>query len=314
MNAKNQQIEQTANHFGRVLTAMVTPFDISESVDLPEVARLATRLTAPGWNDGVVVNGTTGESISTDEAEKAGIVAATCRALAGTGRTVIAGVGAADTASSIRMAQAAATAGADGLLVVAPYYSRPTQQGLVKHFLSIAESTELPVMLYDIPGRTGVAIEPDTLIQLAAHPRIVALKDAKGDLEASSLVLRETDLALYSGDDALNLPWLSLGAVGFVSVVGHVVGDRLRELLDLYSAGRNAEARAVHEQLLPIYSGMFRAPAAASVKSALASLGHLASALRSPMVQLGAEQARELRSDLAGLGLLPESHVELLAR
>ncbi|GGJ52601.1 MULTISPECIES: 4-hydroxy-tetrahydrodipicolinate synthase [Glutamicibacter] len=298
----NEQLKYATESFGRVITAMITHFDSTGQVDLVAVRHLAAQLTAPGFNDAVVVNGTTGESISTTEAEKLAIITAAKEAVPGTAR-VIAGVGAADTASSIRMANDAERAGADGLLVVAPYYSRPTQQGLIKHFESIAERTELPIMLYDIPGRTGVAIEPGTFARLAAHPQIIAVKDAKGDLESSSQVIAETSLAYYSGDDALNLPLLSIGAVGFVSVVGHVVGDSLRQLLEHHDAGQNAQARALHQRLLPIYRGMFRAPAACSVKSALASMGRGASTVRSPMVELDADLAALLRADLVRVDL-----------
>lgn len=298
----NEQLKYATESFGRVITAMITHFDSTGRVDLVAVRHLAAQLTAPGFNDAVVVNGTTGESISTTEAEKLAIITAAKEAVPGTAR-VIAGVGAADTASSIRMANDAERAGADGLLVVAPYYSRPTQQGLIKHFESIAERTELPIMLYDIPGRTGVAIEPGTFARLAAHPQIIAVKDAKGDLESSSQVIAETSLAYYSGDDALNLPLLSIGAVGFVSVVGHVVGDSLRQLLEHHDAGQNAQARALHQRLLPIYRGMFRAPAACSVKSALASMGRGASTVRSPMVELDADLAALLRADLVRVDL-----------
>ena len=287
-----------AQGLGSVLTAMVTPFDSEENVDLDAVARLARSLTEPGRNDGIVVNGTTGESISTTESEKHSILAAAVEAVAGTGAKVIAGVGSGDTGSSVALARSAAAAGADGLLVVAPYYSRPNQAGLLRHFMQIADSTDLPVMLYDIPARSGVAIEHSTFVAASVHPNIVAVKDAKGDLESSSWVMRETPLAYYSGDDALNLPLLSLGAVGFVSVVGHVVAERLRMLLELHRAGKGREALAVHQELLPVYRGMFRQPAAASVKAALELLGDPASTLRGPMVGLTAAQRDVLSNDL----------------
>lgn len=306
MLSTEENSQLIAQGLGRVLTAMITPFDEQENVDLPAVARLARSLTAPGHNDGIVVNGTTGESISTTETEKQAILATSIEAVAGTGATVIAGVGSGDTRSSVTMARAAQAAGATGLLVVAPYYSRPTQAGLLRHFTQIADSTDLPVMLYDIPARSGVAIDHETFVAASVHPNIVAVKDAKGDLEASSWVMRETPLAYYSGDDALNLPLLSLGAVGFVSVVGHVVAERLRTMLELHAAGRLAEARAIHQELLPIYRGMFRQPAAASVKAALELVGYPGSTLRGPMVPLNGEQRDILAQDLnqAGHGLL----------
>ncbi|MDQ0754958.1 4-hydroxy-tetrahydrodipicolinate synthase [Arthrobacter sp. B3I4] len=285
--------------FGSVITAMVTPFDRHGEPDDVGASTLARWLTRPGWNDGIVVNGTTGESVSTSDEEKASLVQQVIEAVRGSGTKVIAGVGAADTRHSIALARAAAAQGADGLLVVAPYYSRPSQRGILEHFLAIADSTALPVMLYDIPKRTGVAVEPDTLVAAAQHPRILAVKDAKGDLESSAWVMNRTDLAYYSGDDALNLPLLSIGAVGFVSVVGHVVGHRLRDLLACYSQGRVAEALEIHRELLPIYRGMFRAPAAASVKAALASQGLPGGPVRLPLVGLTDTETDVLMRDLA---------------
>lgn len=291
--------QDAEDSFGRVITAMVTPFDAAGRVDDVAAERLATLLTRSGWNDAVAVNGTTGESISTDDAEKSRVIAAAKRATAGTGRKVIAGVGSGSTRHSVELAEQAAEAGADGLLVVAPYYSRPSQAGLLEHFRAIAEATPLPVMLYDIPKRTGVAIEPETLRAAAEHPRIIAVKDAKGDFEAASQVMATTALAFYSGDDSLNLPWLSVGATGFVSVVGHVVGDRLSTLVRLFDEGRNAEALALHRDLLPICLGMFRAPGAASAKAALELLGVQAGSVRLPLVGLTVEQQRALHADLA---------------
>lgn len=285
--------------FGSVITAMVTPFDDRGELDNVGASTLAKWLAQPGWNDGIVVNGTTGEAVATSDAEKVSMVQWVTQVARDRGTKVIAGVGAGDTRHSIAMATAAASQGADGLLVVAPYYSRPSQRGILKHFLAIADSTPLPVMLYDIPKRTGVAIEPDTFVAAAEHPRILAVKDAKGDLESSAWVMERTKLAYYSGDDALNLPLLSIGAVGFVSVVGHVVGNRLRDLLDCYTQGRVAEALEIHRELLPVYRGMFRAPAAASVKAALASRGLPGGPVRLPMVGLTEEEAQVLMLDLA---------------
>jgi 4-hydroxy-tetrahydrodipicolinate synthase len=285
--------------FGSVITAMVTPFDRRGELDEDGASTLAKWLTQPGWNDGIVVNGTTGESVTTSDREKMSMVQWAAQAAQDRGTKVIAGVGAGDTRHSVAMAIAAASQGADALLVVAPYYSRPSQRGILEHFLAIADSTPLPVMLYDIPKRTGVAIEPDTFVAAAKHPRILAVKDAKADLESSSWVMERTNLAYYSGDDALNLPLLSIGAVGFVSVVGHVVGNRLRDLLDCYTHGRIAEALEIHRELLPVYRGMFRAPAAASVKAALASQGLPGGPVRLPLVGLTDEETKFLLLDLA---------------
>ncbi len=203
---------------GRVLTAMVTPFAPDGSVDLAAAAALASDLVDLG-NDGLVVNGTTGESPTTSDAEKSDLVRAVLDAV-GDRATVIAGVGTNDTAHTVELAHEAQKAGAHALLVVTPYYNKPPQAGLLAHFSTVADATDLPVMLYDIPGRSGVPIASDTLLRLAEHPRIVANKDAKGDLFAAQQVMSRCSLAYYSGDDALNLPLISVGAVGVVSVTG----------------------------------------------------------------------------------------------
>lgn len=286
--------------FGRVITAMVTPFDHAGRLDERGTERLAAWLTRDGWNDSVVVNGTTGESISTTDREKSRAIRAAKQGAAAHGGKVIAGVGAGSTAHSIKLAKEAASAGADGLLVVAPYYSCPGQTGLLRHLLAVADATKLPVMIYDIPKRTGIAIETETVLAAARHPRILAVKEAKGDLEGATEVMGQTHLAYYSGDDALNLPWLSVGATGFVSVVGHVVGDQLTQLLQHHVHGRNAEALALHRHLMPIFRGMFWAPGAASAKAALGDLGLPGGPVRLPLVDLTEEQRRELRHVLAG--------------
>jgi len=287
-----------ASAFGRVITTMVTPFDEAGRVDETAAEQLAGRLTRDGWNDAVLVNGSTGESSATDDAEKRRMIVVARKAVSGTGRKVIAGIGSGSTAHSVQLAVAAHVAGADGLLVAAPYYSRPSQSGLIEHFRAIADATPLPVMLCDDPQHTGVAIDPETLRAAALHPRIIAVKDIRGDLGAASSVMRTTRLAFYAGDDMLNLPWLSVGATGFVSVAGHVVGDRLQTLLRLHDEGRNAEALALHRQLLPIYAGMFRAPAAASAKAALRALGLPGGSVRLPLVDLTDDEHREIRLDL----------------
>ena len=295
--------DTAGRRFGRILTAMVTPMDERGQLDQNGAEELARWLLQDGWNDGVVVNGTTGESFATSDWEKASMIHSAKRATAGTGRKVIAGVGSADTRHSIALARAAAEQQADGLLVVAPYYSRPSQKGLLRHFEAIADSTDLPVMLYDIPARTGVAIAPETLVAAGRHPNIVAVKDAKGDLASSSWVMRHSDLAYYSGDDALNLPLLSVGAVGLVSVVGHVAADRLRALAAAYQQGRVAEALRIHRELLPVYIGMFRCPGAASTKAALRKLGLPAGPVRGPLVDLDEEETALLLADLSAAGL-----------
>ncbi|MFI1973186.1 4-hydroxy-tetrahydrodipicolinate synthase [Streptomyces cinnamoneus] len=287
--------------FGRVLTAMVTPFTADGALDLDGAQRLAAHLVAAG-NDGLVVNGTTGESPTTSDAEKAQLVRAVVEAV-GDRAHVVAGAGTNDTRHSIELARAAEQAGAHGLLVVTPYYNKPPQDGLRRHFTAVADATGLPVMLYDIPGRSGVQIETETLVRLAEHPRIVANKDAKGDLAAASWAMARTGLAWYSGDDMLNLPLLSVGATGFVSVVGHLVAPELRALVEAHRGGDVAKAAEIHQRLLPVYTGMFRTQGVMTTKAALALQGLPAGPLRLPLVELTTEQTEQLKSDLAAGGV-----------
>ena len=212
--------------FGVILTAMITPFLQNGSIDLEGGQRLETYLVDDLGHDGLVVNGTTGESATTTDEENTDLLRAVVEAV-GNRATVVAGVGSNDTAHSVLSARSAIGVGAHAVMAVSPYYNRPPQEGLVRHFHAIADATDLPMMVYDIPKRTGVAIETDTLVRIAEHPRIIANKDAKGDLEAAQWGMERTDLAWYSGDDVLNLPLLSIGACGMISVVGHLVGDRL---------------------------------------------------------------------------------------
>ncbi|GAA4564794.1 4-hydroxy-tetrahydrodipicolinate synthase [Planotetraspora kaengkrachanensis] len=289
--------------FGRMLTAMVTPFTSDGAVDYEGVQRLATYLVDEQRNDGLIVSGTTGESPTTTDEEKDRILRAVVEAV-GDRASVVAGAGTNDTRHSVELARAAERAGAHGLLVVTPYYNKPPQEGLVRHFTAVADATELPVMLYDIPGRTGVPIQTETLVRLARHPRIVAVKDAKGDLFAGSQVMATTDLVFYSGDDLLNLPWLSVGAAGAVSVVGHVVGAELASMIDLYGSGDVAGALAVHRQLLPVVTGvMQRTQGAIMVKAALKLAGQDAGFVRPPLVDATHEQVTLLREDLIAGGL-----------
>src|SRR5919112_2463925 len=246
----------SAAPFGRVLTAMVTPFTDDGKLDVEGAQRLAAHLVKRG-HDGLVVSGTTGESPTTSDEEQLTVLRAVLEAV-GDRASVVAGVGTNDTAHTIEKARAAAAAGAHGLLVVTPYYNKPPQAGLLRHFTAAADATDLPVMLYDIPPRSIVPIEVETLVRLAEHPRIVAVKDAKGNLGDVAWTLARTDLAYYSGEDMLNFPLLALGAVGVVSVVGHLVGPRLAELIGAVESGDLVKARAVNESLLPVYTGVFR--------------------------------------------------------
>jgi 4-hydroxy-tetrahydrodipicolinate synthase len=282
--------------FGRVLTAMVTPFDPRGEVDLAKAQELAKHLVDLG-NDGLVVNGTTGESPTTTDREKAALITAVVEAV-GDRATVVAGAGTYDTAHSIHLVQQAEKAGAHGVLVVTPYYSRPPQEGLLAHFTAVADASELPVMLYDIPPRAVVPIEVDTLLRLSEHPRILAVKDAKGDLHAGSRVIASTDLAYYSGDDPLNLPWLSVGAVGFVSVIGHLAADRLRDLVEAYESGDVVRAKEIHESLLPLLRPFRRVPGVTYTKAALRLRGLDVGDPRLPLVPAAAEDIEAIAAEL----------------
>ena len=287
--------------FGRVLTAMVTPFDADGALDLKRAQELAEHLVELG-NDGLVLNGTTGESPTTTDAEKADLVRAVVEAV-GHRATIVAGGGTYDTKHSIELTQQAEKAGAHGVLLVTPYYSRPSQAGLYAHFTTVADATSLPVMLYDIPPRSIVPIEVDTLRRLAEHPRILAVKDAKGDLLAGSEVIANTHLAYYSGDDALNLPWLSVGATGVVSVIGHVVAGRIRAMLDAYEEGDTSTARTNHRGMLPVYRAMSRVGGVVFAKTGLRMRGHDMGEPRLPIVPASPEQMAAIAADLAQAGV-----------
>lgn len=288
--------------FGRVLTAMVTPFTPDGRIDLAAAAELANDLVDLG-NDGLVVNGTTGESPTTSDSEKADLVSEVVKSV-GDRAHIVAGVGTNDTAHSIELAVAAADAGADGALVVTPYYNKPPQSGLLEHFTRVADATDLPVMLYDIPGRSGVAIAHETLLRLSEHPRIVANKDAKADVFAAERVMAQSDLAYYSGDDGLVLPLLSVGAVGVVSVIGHLVADRMAAMVSAFGAGDVAAAREISRALVPVVVGvMTRAQGAIMVKAALDLLERSGGGtLRLPLVAATDDQRQQLRLDLRAGG------------
>jgi 4-hydroxy-tetrahydrodipicolinate synthase len=291
-----------ARPFGRVLTAMVTPLAEDGSIDLSGAQELAAHLVDRQAHDGLVVFGTTGESPTISDGEQHAVLEAVMDAV-GDRATVVAGVGTNDTAHSIEKARSAARLGVHGLLVVTPYYNRPPQSGLLRHFTAVADATDLPVMLYDIPPRSSIPIEVETLVRAAEHPNIVAVKDAKADLGAVAWTMARTDLAYYSGEDMLNLPLLCLGAVGVVSVVGHVVGPRLAELIAAVEAGDLATARAVNASLLPVYTGIFRTQGVIMVKAALNELGLPAGPVRPPLVDATAEEIARLREDLAAGGV-----------
>ena len=288
--------------FGRVLTAMVTPFAGDGSLDLDAAAGLASYLVDELGNDGLVISGTTGESPTTSDAEKADLLRVVLDAV-GDRAQILAGVGTFDTEHTAELAATAAKLGAGGLLVVTPYYSKPPQPGILEHFRRVADATDVPVMLYDIPGRAGVAIATDTMLRLAEHPRIVAVKDAKGDLGASSRVIAESELAYYSGDDAMTLPLLSIGAVGVVGTSTHFSAPGTKQLIEAYLAGDNATALRLHQQLLPIYTGIFATQGCILVKAGLELQGRGVGSLRSPLIEATGAEIEGLRSALAAAGL-----------
>ena len=281
---------------------MITPMASDGSVDYDGAARLATYLVEEMRNEGLVVNGTTGEGPTTTDEEKERLIRVVVEAV-GDRAKVVAGVGTNVTAHTVHLARQAEQAGAHGLLVVTPYYNKPAQDALAAHFAAAADATGLPVLIYDIPGRSAVAVATDTLVRLAEHPRIVGVKDAKGDLAATSHVLARTDLVYYSGDDMFNLPLLSVGAVGFISVTAHVVGDRLREMLEAFAAGRNADARRIHLDVLPVNVGLFRNQAAVLTKAAMDMLGLPGGGVRGPLLPATEDERRRLREDLMAGGV-----------
>lgn len=274
---------------GRSLCAMVTPFTEEGTTDLDGAQRLAVRLVEGGC-DGLVLSGTTGESPTTSDAEKAELVRAVREAVGGRA-AVVAGVGTADTLHTVELARAAEKAGADGLLAVTPYYSRPPQDAVEAHFRELADACGLPVMLYDIPGRTGTRIAPETTIRLAEHPRIVAVKDCAYDLLGTQQVLAATDLAYYTGCDEYVLALYALGGAGYVSTVANVVPDILRAILDAFDSGDTGEAARLQRLTVPLTALMMDSglPGTVTAKALLGRLGLPAGPVRPPLRPAGQE-------------------------
>ncbi len=287
--------------FGRLLTAMITPFTKEGEIDWGGLEKIVEHLLAQG-HDGIVVNGTTGEAPTTSDPEKIEIIK-TVKSIVGNRGFVLAGAGNNETSHSIEQAKMAAKAGADALMVVTPYYNKPPQAGVIAHFKAMAEASDCNIVIYDIPGRTGTEIETETICKLAEHPKIVALKDAKGRPADTSWVIKRTGLPVYSGDDILNLPLLSVGAVGFVSVCGHTVGHRLRKMLDAWFAGNSKTALEIHQELLPVYTGTFRTQGAIMTKAALKMMGLPGGYTRLPLVDATEEQIIQLKKDLQAGGV-----------
>ncbi|MEX3655687.1 4-hydroxy-tetrahydrodipicolinate synthase [Mycolicibacterium fortuitum] len=294
-------IDVTAQ-LGTVLTAMVTPFKPDGSLDLDAAARLANRLVDAGC-DGLVLSGTTGESPTTTGDEKLALLRTVLEAVGDRAR-IIAGAGSYDTAHSVHMAKACAAEGAHGLLVVTPYYSRPPQAGLVAHFTAVADATALPNLLYDIPPRSSIPIAWETIQALAGHPNIVGVKDAKGDLHGGGQILAETGLAYYSGDDTLNLPWLAMGAVGFISVWGHVAAGQLRDMLTAFNSGDIATARKINVSLAPLARAQAHLGGVTMSKEGLRLLGFDAGEPRLPQIPATPAEIEALAADMRAAAVL----------
>ncbi len=269
--------------FGRLITAMVTPFDEQGNVDYDRAAQLADYLVDHQRNDALVINGTTGESPTTSDEEKTELVRVVKQTLKDRAH-VIAGCGTNDTSHSAYLCKQAAQAGADGLLIVSPYYSLPPEDAMERHFTALASTTDLPIMLYDIPHRTGRALSPELIMRLSAHPSIVAVKDAKNDLTSSARIIAESDLAYYAGDDAKILPMLSVGGVGLVGTSTHFTGRATYDLIEAWDRGDSAKALDIYQRLLPIYTGVFATQGVMLVKAGLAHRNFPVGGVRMPLL------------------------------
>jgi 4-hydroxy-tetrahydrodipicolinate synthase len=284
-------INNKADQFGRLITAMVTPFDDASKIDFAAVERLVAHLFKTGTS-AIVVAGTTGESPTLDESEKADLLKCVLAISKGKGK-VIMGAGSNSTKAAAKYCQVAESLGADGLLVVAPYYNKPSQSGLLAHFKEVAKATALPIIVYNIPGRTGVNISVDTTVELAETvSNIVAIKDSTGDLvQAAEIAGRAPNhFKLYSGDDVLTVPFLSVGACSVVSVASHIVGQKISEMNEAFFKGDVQKASQLHGRYLPLFKGLFMAPNPTCVKYALAKQGICKAHLRLPLVELDSEQ------------------------
>jgi 4-hydroxy-tetrahydrodipicolinate synthase len=293
-----------AGRFGSVLTAMVTPFRDDYAIDLDGAQQLATYLLDHG-SDSLVVAGSTGEAPTLTSEEKGELFRACVEAARGKGK-IVAGTGTYSTAESLELTRVAEEAGADGVLLVTPYYNKPPQRGLVAHFTKIAESTDLPVLVYNIPGRTATRIEHDTLLQLSAVPNIVGVKDSTGDFDAISKLVREAPpgFEVYSGDDWAAFGEVCLGAVGVISVAAHLVGDRIHEMLELATSGDVPAARKIHEELAPLFAAMFITSNPIPLKAALEMAGRPAGPPRLPLVPATPDERERIRRALEDAGLL----------
>lgn len=291
--------------FGEVLTAMITPFTDNGEVNYDEAARLATYLADNG-SDAIVVAGTTGESPTLTDEEKVKLFTIVVEAVQGKAK-VLAGTGANSTRHSVELTQKAAASGVDGIMLVVPYYNKPTQAGLYQHFATIAQATTLPVLLYNVPGRTSLNMTAETTVRLAADvPNIVAIKEASGNLEQVAMIRRTApaDFAIYSGDDSLTLPILAVGGCGIVSVASHVAGKEIKEMVSAFRAGDTATALAIHLRLLPLFKALFMITNPIPVKTAMHMLGFKTELLRLPLMAATTAESDPLQKVLADLGYL----------
>ncbi|ASB89557.1 4-hydroxy-tetrahydrodipicolinate synthase [Bacillus sonorensis] len=288
-------------NFGNIATAMVTPFDKNENIDFQKLSKLIDYLLKNG-TDSLVVAGTTGESPTLSEEEKIALIQYSVKEAAGR-VPVIAGTGSNNTKASIKLTKKAEEAGADAVMLVTPYYNKPSQEGMYRHFRAIAEETSLPVMLYNVPGRTAASLAPETAIRLAEIPNIVAIKEASGDLEAITKIIAETpeDFAVYSGDDSLTLPVLSVGGRGIVSVASHVIGPEMQQMIKHYMNGETQQAALIHQKLLPLMKGLFAAPNPSPLKTALQLKGLDVGSVRLPLIPLNEDERLRLSSLMNGL-------------
>ncbi len=284
--------------FGKVATAMVTPFDHKGNIDFEKTTQLINYLISNG-SDALVIAGTTGESPTLSTEEKLALFRHSVKVVDGR-VPVVAGTGSNNTYASIELTKKAEEIGVDAIMIVAPYYNKPNQEGLYQHFKTIAESTELPVMLYNIPGRSVINMSVDTIVRLAELPNVVALKDASGDLDAMTAIIAQTsdDFALYSGDDGLTLPVLAIGGTGIISVASHVIGNEMKEMVKLYESGNPKEAAKIHQRIVPVMKSLFAAPSPTPVKTALQLKGLDVGSVRLPLVPLTEEERQTLVSTL----------------
>ncbi|PAE04945.1 4-hydroxy-tetrahydrodipicolinate synthase [Bacillus paralicheniformis] len=288
-------------NFGNIATAMVTPFDKNENIDFQKLSKLIDYLINNG-TDSLVVAGTTGESPTLSEEEKVALIQYSVKEAAGR-VPIIAGTGSNNTKASIKLTKKAEEAGADAVMLVTPYYNKPSQEGMYRHFRAIAEETSVPVMLYNVPGRTAASLAPETTIRLAEIPNIIAIKEASGDLDAITKIVAETpeDFAVYSGDDSLTLPALSVGARGIVSVASHIIGPEMQEMIKHYTEGNTAQAALIHQKLLPLMKGLFAAPNPSPLKTALQLKGLDVGSVRLPLIPLNEDERLRLSSLMNGL-------------